>query len=31
MRARTGKFEHARGGTVLLDDIAALPPNCRAS
>jgi len=27
MRARTGKFEHAAGGTVLLDDIAALPPN----
>jgi two-component system, NtrC family, C4-dicarboxylate transport response regulator DctD len=27
MRARTGKFEHAPGGTVLLDDIAALPPN----
>lgn len=26
MRARTGKFEHATGGTVLLDDIAALPP-----
>jgi len=26
MRARTGKFEHASGGTVLLDDIAALPP-----
>lgn len=26
MRARTGKFEHAAGGTVLLDDIAALPP-----
>ncbi|WP_454281700.1 sigma-54-dependent transcriptional regulator [Roseovarius sp. MBR-79] len=26
MRARAGKFEHARGGTVLLDDIAALPP-----
>jgi two-component system C4-dicarboxylate transport response regulator DctD len=25
MRARTGKFEHARGGTVLLDDIASLP------
>ncbi|KPP91455.1 MAG: two-component system, NtrC family, C4-dicarboxylate transport response regulator DctD [Rhodobacteraceae bacterium HLUCCA08] len=26
MRARTGRFEHAIGGTVLLDDIAALPP-----
>lgn len=25
MRARTGKFEHARGGTVLLDDIPSLP------
>ncbi len=25
LRARTGKFEHARGGTVLLDDIASLP------
>jgi two-component system, NtrC family, C4-dicarboxylate transport response regulator DctD len=24
-RARFGKFEHARGGTVLLDDIASLP------
>jgi two-component system, NtrC family, C4-dicarboxylate transport response regulator DctD len=24
-RARYGKFEHARGGTVLLDDIASLP------
>lgn len=26
IRARTGKFGHARGGTVLLDDIASLPP-----
>ncbi|TVR07707.1 MAG: sigma-54-dependent Fis family transcriptional regulator [Salinarimonadaceae bacterium] len=25
IRARTGKFGHARGGTVLLDDIASLP------
>lgn len=25
MRARYGRFEHARGGTVLLDDIASMP------
>ncbi|MGY6535988.1 MAG: sigma-54-dependent transcriptional regulator [Pararhodobacter sp.] len=25
MRARYGRFEHARGGTVLLDDIGSLP------
>jgi two-component system C4-dicarboxylate transport response regulator DctD len=25
LRARFGKFEHARGGTLLLDDIASLP------
>ena len=25
MRARYGKFEHANGGTILLDDIASLP------
>lgn len=25
MRARRGKFEHARGGTVLLDDITSMP------
>ncbi|MBW6507109.1 MAG: sigma-54 dependent transcriptional regulator [Rhodobacteraceae bacterium] len=25
MRARFGKFEHARGGTILLDDIGSMP------
>ncbi|MBU4528167.1 MAG: sigma-54 dependent transcriptional regulator [Hoeflea sp.] len=25
LRARYGKFEHARGGTILLDDIASVP------
>ncbi|PZX42162.1 two-component system C4-dicarboxylate transport response regulator DctD [Roseinatronobacter thiooxidans] len=25
IRARMGKFDHARGGTILLDDIAAMP------
>lgn len=25
IRARIGKFEHARGGTILLDDIGAMP------
>ncbi|MGY6548609.1 MAG: sigma-54-dependent transcriptional regulator [Roseinatronobacter sp.] len=25
IRARRGKFEHARGGTILLDDIGAMP------
>ncbi len=25
LRARSGKFEHVRGGTVLLDDIASMP------
>ncbi len=25
MRARYGKFEHARGGTILLDDIGTMP------
>jgi two-component system C4-dicarboxylate transport response regulator DctD len=27
MRARFGKFEHAQGGTILLDDIASMPPD----
>jgi two-component system, NtrC family, C4-dicarboxylate transport response regulator DctD len=27
LRPRFGKFEHARGGTILLDDIASMPPD----
>lgn len=30
LRARTGKFEHARGGTILLDDIGAMPLEVQA-
>jgi two-component system, NtrC family, C4-dicarboxylate transport response regulator DctD len=30
LRARSGKFDHARGGTVLLDDIGAMPPDLQA-
>jgi two-component system C4-dicarboxylate transport response regulator DctD len=29
-RARFGKFEHARGGTVFLDEIDSLPLNLQA-
>jgi len=30
LRARVGKFEHARGGTLFLDEICALPPALQA-
>lgn len=30
IRGRFGKFEHARGGTVLLDDIGSMPPDLQA-
>ncbi len=30
LRARFGRFEHARGGTVLLDDIDTMPLNVQA-
>lgn len=30
MRSRYGRFEHARGGTVLLDDIGSMPPGVQA-
>jgi len=30
LRPRYGKFEHARGGTILLDEIASMPLNLQA-
>jgi len=30
LRSRSGKFDHARGGTILLDDIGAMPPDLQA-
>lgn len=30
MRPRFGRFEHARGGTILLDEIAAMPADLQA-
>lgn len=30
MRARFGRFEHARGGTILLDEIGSMPPDLQA-
>lgn len=30
LRARSGKFDHARGGTILLDDIGAMPLDLQA-
>ena len=30
MRPRFGKFEHAQGGTILLDEIGSMPPDVQA-